>query len=559
MTIQVYNNNPTLKAAGVKLPFTQEQVEEYVKCAHDPIYFIKKYCKIVHVDKGLINFDLFPFQEEIIETYNTERKVIVKLPRQSGKTTTTAAFFIWFILFNDNKVTAILANKAVLAREILARVKMMYEHLPMFIQQGITEWNKGSIALENGSRIIAAATTSSGIRGYSLSLVFLDEFAHVGNNIAEEFFTSIFPTISSGKKTKILIASTPNGMNHFYKFWVEAENNINGFKAVFYPWESVPGRDKEWLDDQERVLGDQKFRQEVLCDFIGSSATLIAGKKLAVMAFSNPIYQEDTGFDVYEYPIPNRSYVLVCDPSRGLGKDSSAFSIIDITEIPYRLVAKYKNNTISPIVLPSLIFAAATRYNRAFVLVEINDNGQQIADMLHWDLEYENIFRFEPSQRTGPKVSSGFKPRATFGIKTTEPVKRVGCTNLKTLIEQDKLIITDYHTINELSTFVQVKQTWAAEEGRHDDLVMTLVLFSWLTTQKYFRESVQQSIRVAIEAEHAALLDTDMAPFGVIDNGLGGEYDVEDEDVWQRMDKAVDKYGSIDSLEYGKDRSISVI
>lgn len=548
-----YLNNVNLKAAGVQLEFTQEQIDEYIKCSSDPIYFIKKYCKIVHVDKGLINFDLFPFQEEMISTFNKERKVIVKLPRQSGKTTTTAAFFLWFILFHDNKVTAILANKAVLAREILSRVKLMYEHLPMFIQQGITEWNKGSIALENGSRIIASATTSSGIRGYSLSLVFLDEFAHVNNNIAEEFFTSIFPTISSGKNTKILMSSTPNGMNHFYKFWTDAENGLNGFIPVFYPWTSVPGRDQAWLEDQERVLGDQKFRQEVLCDFVGSSATLISGKKLAVLAWNNPTFTEN-GLDVHTQPIENRVYVLVCDPSRGLGRDSSAFSIIDITEIPYKVVAKYKNNTISPILLPSIIYSAAAKYNRAYVLVEINDNGQQIVDMLHWDLEYENIFRFEPSQRTGPKVSAGYKPRATFGIKTTEPVKRIGCTNLKTLIEQDKLLLTDYHTINELSTFVQTKNSWAAEEGKHDDLVMTLVLFSWLTTQKYFRESVQMSIRAAIEAEHANLTDIDMAPFGVIDNGIHSNYSVEDDDVWMTVDKMYgnQEYGTIDSMEYGR-------
>lgn len=554
----VYLNNVNLKAAGVKLEFTQEQIDEYIKCSKDPIYFIKKYCKIVHVDKGLINFDLFEFQEDIIRIYDKERKVIVKLPRQSGKTTTTAAFFIWFILFNDNKVTAILANKAVLAREILARVKMMYEHLPMFIQQGVMEWNKGSIALENGSRIIAAATSSSGIRGYSLSLVFLDEFAHVGNNIAEEFFTSIFPTISSGKKTKILIASTPNGMNHFFKFWIEAESGVNGFVPIFYKWDAVPGRDEAWLSDQERVLGDQKFRQEVLCDFLGSSATLISGKKLAVMGFSNPLYSEHS-FDVYERPIPDHSYVLVCDPARGLGKDSSAFSIMDITQIPYRMVAKYKNNTISPIMLPSIIFNAATIYHNAYVLVEINDNGQQIVDMLHWDLEYTNIFRFEPSQRTGPKVSSGFKPRATLGIKTTEPVKRVGCTNLKTLIEQDKLLITDYHTINELSTFVQVKQTWAAEEGRHDDLVMTLVLFAWLTTQKFFRESVQQSIRQSIEADQATITDIDMAPFGVIETGLEPDYAIEDNDVWQRMENEYEKYGVLDSMNYGRGDFVDII
>ncbi len=470
-------------------------------------------------------------------------------------TTTTAAFFLWYILFHDNKVTAILANKAVLAREILARIKLMYEHLPFFIQQGITEWNKGSITLENGSRVLAAATSSSGIRGYSLSLVFLDEFAHVHNNIAEEFFTSIFPTISSGKETKILISSTPNGMNHFYKFWMEAEAKTNGFLPVFYEWNRMPGRDQEWVREQETALGPQKFLQEVLCQFIGSSATLISGAKLAAMAIVAPL-QKEYGFDIFEHPKDNHTYVLSCDPSRGLGKDSSAFTIIDITQLPYRVVAKYKSNTISPIILPSLIFNAATRYNKAYVLVEINDNGQQVVDMLHWDLEYENIFKFETAMKgQGAQASTGHKPRTMLGVKTTEPIKRIGCTNLKTLIEQDKLIVTDYDIIHEFSTFTQQLQTWKAEEGFHDDLVMSLVLFSWLTTQKYFRESVQESIRKAIESHQASLLEGEVTPFGYMDDGQGDRILVEDGDVWtsaqQRMYGESD-YGEVDSYTYGR-------
>lgn len=550
----IYLNNPNIKSAGVKLDFTQEQVTEYVRCSEDPIYFIRKYAKIIHVDRGLIPFELFDFQESMIRTYNSDRKVIVKLPRQMGKTTSTAAFFLWYILFHDNKVTAILANKAALAREILSRIKLMYEHVPFFLQQGVIEWNKGSITLENGSRVLAAATSASGIRGYSLSLVFLDEFAHVGNNIAEEFFTSIFPTISSGKDTKILIASTPNGLNHYYKFWREAEEHTNGFTPIFFEWHRMPTRDQAWLEDQRKVLGEQKFLQEVMCDFLGSSATLISGKKLATLAMTSPKYSEQ-GFDVFEMPQTNHNYVLSCDPARGLGLDNSAFSIIDITQIPYRVVAKYKSNTISPIMLPSIIFNAATRYNRAYVLVEINDNGQQIVDMLHWDFEYENIFKFESSQKTGPKVAAGYKPKTIFGLKTTEPVKRVGCTNLKTLIEDDKLLVTDYDTIHELSTFTQQQNTWKADEGYKDDLVMTLVLFSWLTTQKFFRESVQTSIRQAIEAQQNSLFEDEGTPFGAIDNGLNQSTTfVEDGDLWDTT-KALygsDPYSTIYSNFYRK-------
>lgn len=476
---------------------------------------------------------MFDFQKEIIETYYNERKVIVRLPRQMGKTTTTAAFFIWYILFHDNKVCAILANKAPISQEILSRIKLMYEHLPLWIQQGIIEWNKRSITLENGSRIIAAATSSSAIRGYSLSMVFMDEFAHVPNNIAEEFFTSIYPTISSGKQTKILIASTPLGLNHYYKFWTEAESGANDFVPLYYSWDKMPGRDDAWQKEQLRALGEQKFRQEVLCEFLGSSDTLISGAKLTTMAMKKPIAEED-GWQVYEHPQENHTYAICVDPARGLDRDASAFWVIDITQIPYRGVAKYHSHTIAPMVFPNLIYNAGNKYNRAFVLIEINDNGQQIVDILHYDLEYENIFKLESAQKTGAKIAAGYKKTMRLGLRMTESVKRIGCLNLKTLIEQDKLIIEDFDTISELSTFTQQLQTWKAEEGRFDDLVMCLVSFSWLVTQKYFREAQGSGadIRRSLEDIQTAATEDDIVPFGIIDNGLEDPFTVEDGELW---------------------------
>jgi len=543
-----YLNNPNLKCVGVPVAFTREQVEEYQRCAADCEYFISTYVKIVHVDRGLIAFDLFEFQKHIINSFVKENKVIVRLPRQMGKTTTTAAFFLWYILFHDNKVCAILANKAAIAREILSRIKLSYEHLPLWLQQGVVEWNKGSIALENGSRVLAAATSSSGIRGYSLSLVFLDEFAHVHNNIADEFFTSIFPTISSGKETKILIASTPNGLNHFYKFWIDAEEKRNGFLPLAFPWQSHPERDHDWMEKQLQVLGDVKFRQEVLCDFLGSSDTLIAGSVLSKLVYHVPIRKEQH-LNIYEDPIEGHTYIITCDVSHGLDQDASAFSVFDITAMPYRQVAKYQNATIPPLLLPTIISTVGTNYNRAFILIELNDVGTQVAESLHHDLEYENLFRTEGFLQNGTKVSSGFKRRVLMGLRMTEPVKRIGCSNLKTLIEREKLIIHDFETISELSTFTQQGNTYKADEGYHDDIVMTLVLFGWLASQRYFRDNHNTDIRRTLESENE---NTDWLSFGFRghEEHIEDEPEVIDEDLWIPVGKTVhdvleDKYSNL--------------
>lgn len=495
-----------------KLPIHKKNTRLYIRSII-PIDSVPVRCLQVDNDSHL-----FLAGETLIPTHNT---------------TTTAGFFLWYVLFHDNKVCAIMANKAPTAQEILARVKLMYENLPLWIQQGIIEWNKRSITLENGSRILAAATSSSAIRGYSLSLVFLDEFAHVPNNIAEEFFTSIYPTISSGKETKILIASTPNGMNHYYKFWTEAESKTNDFVPVFYQWNRMPGRDEEWLKEQERALGPMKFRQEVLCEFMGSSDTLIAGAALATMAMKLPIAEEE-GWKVYEHPQENHTYVISVDPSRGLDRDASAFWVIDIGVMPYRGVAVYHSHTISPIILPNIIYNAATRYNKAFVLVEINDNGQQVVDMLHNDLEYENVFKLDTSTKQGTKVSGGFKKSIRIGLRMTESVKRIGCQNLKLLIEDKKLLIHDFDTISEFSTFTQQNQTFKADEGFHDDLVMCLVMFSWLMTQKYIRDLQpgKMDLRKILEQEQNQMVEDDLVPAGFIDTGLDNGMFVEDGDLW---------------------------
>lgn len=531
----VYLNNPNLKASGVDIPFTQEQLDEYIRCSTDINYFVRNYVKIVSLDRGIINFEMYDFQQEIIETYQKERKVIVKLGRQSGKTTTTVAFLLWYVIFNDTKTAAILANKAVTAREILDRIKTAYEHLPKWMQQGVVEWNKGSIALENKSRILAAATSSSAIRGFSINCVFLDEYAHVPNNIADEFFASIYPTISSGKDTKILIASTPKGMNHYYKFWVDATEKRNGFVPLQYHYSAVPGRDEKWAMEQRNILGEVKYQQEVECEFLGSSHSLITGTKLRQLAHMMPIESKD-GYDIYEYPIKGHTYILSVDVSRGLGRDSSVFSVIDISEIPYKQVAKYKSSEISPMLFPNIIYNFANKYNEAYVIVEINDNGQQVADILFYDLEYEHVYRIESNPNAGQRISPGFKRSVTVGLRTTQSTKRIGCSNLKTLIESDKLIIRDFDTISELATFTQQKNSYAADEGYHDDLVMTLVFFAWITTQTYFKESTNTDIRKLIAQEQNILIEESVTPFGFIDDGINdNDYTIEDGDLWRSV------------------------
>ena len=542
-----YNGNASLKRLGVEISYTEEQVAEIVRCSEDPIYFIKTYVKIVNVDKGLVPFDMWPFQEEMVDTFHNNRFCIAKMPRQVGKTTTTVGYMLWSVLFNIDYKVAILANKGALAREILGRIQYAYEYLPLWLQQGIKVWNKGNIELENGSVIWAYATSASGVRGGTYNLVFLDEFAFVQHNMAQDFFTSTYPVISSGKTTKVIIVSTPNGLNQFYKMWVDATEGRSTYKPLEVHWSMVPGRDDAWKEETIRNTSEEQFRQEFETEFIGSSATLISGIKLRELAFKNPL-EEENGLSIYERPIgvcidevtekmkPKNMYTMTVDVSRGLGLDYSAFSVVDVTTVPYRQVAKYRSNTVSPLTFPTLIYRVAKYYNEAFVLVEINDNGQQVVDILHNDLEYENIFKLEHHSIKGQSISAGYKKSVSFGLRTTSAVKKIGCANLKAIVENNKFLIYDFDTIAELNTFVRVKDSYAAEEGNHDDLAMTLVLFAWLVAQKFFKETTNTDIRQHILEEQNSLIEDSMTPFGIIDGYQGvNDYEemrVEDGDLW---------------------------
>ena len=533
-----YRDNPLLKRVGIELQYTQEQVEEYMKCADDPVYFAANYIKIVNVDQGLMPFKMWDFQKDMIKLFHENRFAITKCPRQVGKTTTSVAYLLWVTLFQDSQNIAVLANKGSLARDILAKYQLAYENLPMWLQQGIVTWNKGNVELENGSKIIAASTSSSAVRGGAFNIVFLDEFAFVPGNIANEFFNSVYPVISSGKTTKIIIVSTPNGMNLFYKLWMDAINKKNGYKTFEIHWSMVPGRDEKWKEETIKNTSIEQFRQEFECEFLGSTNTLISGSKLGQLVYKEPIVKHEL-LDIYEYPVKGDEektqehiYAITVDPAEGRNLDASSFTVFDVSAVPYVQVAKYNSSSISPVLFPTVIYNTARLFNNAYVLVEIN-NTPQIADTLHQDLEYENVVKIETGNKKAQAMGTGFGRGIQMGIKMSPQVKRIGCSNLKTLIENNKLIINDFDTISQLTTFVSSSNSFKAEEGANDDIVMTLVLFAWMTTQQYFKEIVNHDLRKQMQLELLNQSDEEMPSFGLFDDGQQNQnYMQEGGDLW---------------------------
>lgn len=512
-----YLGNQNLKRSNVKHSWTPQQVQEWMKCSQDPEYFIETYIKIVNVDKGLVNFDLYDYQRDIVKLSVDERFVICKMPRQCGKTTTLVGIMCWYVLFHQTYNVAILAHKLAQAREILSRIQLAYEHLPKWLQQGIVEWNKGNIELENGSKILASATSSSAIRGGSFNLVYLDEFAFVENNMQESFFASVYPTISSGQTTKVLITSTPNGLNMFYKIWMDSEEGKNGYKRIDVHWSEVPGRDEAWKKETIRNTSEDQFRVEFECEFIGSSHTLISATKLRTLR-SIPPEASNPDTRIFKQPIEGRQYVTVVDTARGVQGDYSAFVVFDVSELPYRVVASYRNNMISPLLYPNIVYQLSKHYNRAYILVETNDIGEQIANILHHDLEYENVLTTVNNGRSGQVISPGFGQATRMGVKTSKQVKRIGCMGLKTQVESDKLIINDERILYELFRFVNIGDSYEAEEG-HDDMVMCCVLFAWAMEQSYMKELTSVDLRQRLEQENEDALDENMLPFGIINRG----------------------------------------
>ena len=530
-----YHGNPNLKPIGYEHDFTKEQLEEFVKCEQDPIYFIENYCQIVTLDKGLQPFKLYDCQKKKVDFIMNNRKTILMEGRQQGKTVTAAACIVHYSVFNADKNIAIMANKTSAAREVLSRYQIMYENLPIWMQQGVKTWNKGDVDLENGSRVFTSATTASGIRGKSVNWLYIDEAAIIPNNIADEFFASVYPTISAGETTKILLTSTPLGYNHFWKFWNESEKGTNGFENMFIPHTEIPGRDDAWIEEQFKLLGEVKFNQDVLCDFLGSTNTLISGKSLSTMSSTDPVYKKD-GLEIYEEPKEDKYYVIAADTARGIGGDFSAFIVIDITEMPFRVVGKYRDNKISPLLYPDFINKVAKDYNGAYVLLETNDIGQQVVDILHQELEYENIFS-TVQEKTKQYVSPGFGKQSTLGVRTSKAVKRQGCLALKSLIEEQKFLIFDAECISELSTFVERHGSFAADEGYHDDLAMCMVLFAWLSTNTFFKDLTNVDIRDNLYNSQMRMIENDLTPFGLVVDGHEPEAEVMDGDYWLWADE----------------------
>ena len=536
----VYLGNPNLKRTNVPIQFTQDQIKEYLKCKDDPVYFALNYVKIINLDHGLVPFEMYPFQERLVNNFHSNRFNICKMPRQSGKSMTVVSYLLHYALFNDSVTIGILANKAQTARELLQRLQTAYEALPQWMQQGIAVWNRGSVELENKSKIIAASTSASAVRGMSFNIIFLDEFAFIPNHIADDFFSSVYPTISSGKSTKVIIVSTPKGMNHFYRLWHDAELGRNEYVTTDVHWYEVPGRDEAWKEQTIKNTSEQQFRVEFECEFLGSTDTLIAPSKLKSMVYDEPI-AKTSGAEVYSHPEKSHNYIITVDVARGVEKDYSAFVVFDTTSFPYKMVAKYRNNQIKPMLFPSVIHEFAKAYNQAYVLCEVNDIGDQVASILQFDLEYENLLMCSMRGRAGQIVGTGFSGKKTqLGVKMSKTVKKVGALNLKTLIETDKLLISDYDIIAELTTFIQKNQSFEAEEGCNDDLAMCLVIFAWLVAQEYFKEMTEDDIRKRIYEEQKNQIEQDIAPFGFLNDGLTEEQSFVDMDGdrWH-----VDEYG----------------
>ena len=539
MANDIYLGNPLLKKANTPIEFSQEQIVEFVRCKNDPVYFAKSYVQIVTLDHGLQPFRPYSFQEKLINNFHNNRFNICKMPRQTGKSTTVVSYLLHYAIFNDNVNIAILANKASTARDLLQRLQTAYENLPKWLQQGIIAWNRGSMELENGSKILAASTSASAVRGGSYNIIFLDEFAFVQNHLADDFFASVYPTISSGQSTKVIIVSTPHGMNHFYRLWHDAERGKNEYVPTDVHWTEVPGRDEKWKQQTIANTSEQQFKIEFECEFLGSVDTLIAPSKLKSLVYDTPI-KRNKGLDVYQDSDPKKDYLITVDVARGVGSDYSAFVVFDITSFPHKIVAKYRNNEIKPMLFPNIIFDVAKNYNNAFILCEVNDVGDQVAAIIQYDLEYQNLLMCSMRGRAGQIVGQGFSGKKTqLGLKMSKTVKKVGCLNLKTMIEEDKLIFNDYEIISELTTFIQKHNSFEAEEGCNDDLAMCLVIYAWLVAQDYFKELTEQDVRKRLYEEQKNQIEQDMAPFGFVLTGMEETSEIDaDGDVWH-----VDEYG----------------
>ena len=519
-----YLGNPQVKRDGVQQGWTKQDIQEYQRCMTDPVYFAETYGKVISLDEGLVPFKLYPYQKEMFEHFNDNRFSIVLACRQSGKSISSCMYILWYALFHPDQTIAILANKGATAREMLARITLALENTPFFLQPGTKALNKGSIEFSNNSRIIAAATSGSSIRGLSVNLLFLDEFAFVEN--AAQFYTSTYPVISSGNTSRVIITSTANGIgNIFHKIYEGAVQGTNEFKPFRVDWWDVPGRDEQWKDQTIANTSELQFQQEFGNTFFGTGNTLISADALMNMKAKSPVSVGD--INVYKEPKANHDYIMTVDVAKGRGQDYSTFNIIDISTNPFKQVACYRNNLISPILFPDIIHKWAKRYNEAYVIIESNDQGAVVANGLYYDIEYENMH-----------VESMIKAGA-IGMTMNRKVKRIGCSNLKDLIEEKRLHIVDLQTITECSTFEARGNSFEASDGNHDDLVMNLVMFAWYVGTEAFSNQTDMTMKQMLYEEKMKAIEDDITPVGIIDDGVETEKsETIGGDVWfeQRTD-----------------------
>ena len=502
-----YNGNVQVKRDGVVQPWTNNEVGEYAKCMYDPAYFAKTYCKVINLDRGLVPFDLYPYQQKMFEHFKDNRFSIVLACRQSGKSISSVAYLLWYAIFYPEKTVAVLANKGATAREMLARVTLMLENLPFFLQPGTKALNKGSLEFSNNSRIVAAATSGSSIRGMSVNLLYLDEFAFVER--AADFYTSTYPVVSSGKDTQIIITSTANGIgNMFHKIWEGAMQGVSEFKPFRVDWWDVPGRDEEWKEKTIANTSQLQFDQEFGNTFFGTGDTLISPQVLlSQKALPHKNSLEGGDCLIYDEVDPKHNYIMTVDVAKGRGQDYSTFNVIDISQRPFKQVAVYRCNTISPILFPNIIYKYATVYNEAYVIIEANDQGALVANGLYQDLEYENLH-----------MESAIKADS-IGVEMNRKIKRIGCSGIKDIIESGKLNIVDPQTIQEMSTFVAKGVSYEASEGNHDDLMMTLVMFGYFATGRNFEALTDINLKEMMFEQRMKEIENDLVPFGWIDNG----------------------------------------
>jgi len=496
-----YLGNNLVKRAGVETKYTDEELQEYIKCSNDPVHFIESYCSIISLDEGLVKFKLRGYQENLIRHYNDNRFNVVLASRQSGKSITSCAYLLWYLLFNPEVTVAVLANKGVIAREMISRIVTMLESVPFFLQPGVKILNKGNIEFGNDSKVVAAATSSSSIRGLSINLLYLDEFAFVEN--AEEFYTSTYPVVTSGKQSKVIITSTANGVgNMFYKIYESAVQKQSEYKHFLINWFDVPGRDEEWKKQTIANTSETQFEQEYGNSFLGTGTTLINSNTLLGMRSIDPDWNRDN-INIYDRPVEGHEYVCTVDVSQGRGIDYSTFSIFDVSVQPFKQVATYRDNMISPMLLPDVINKYAHPYNDALVIIENNAEGSLVAKMLHYDVEYESVF------------VQGMSKSEDIGVTMNRKIKRIGCSTLKELLEENRLTLIDRTTITELMTFVHKGTSYEADKGYHDDMVMNCVLFSWFITTPYFEHLTDKAVKTLLYSEQQKLIEDDLLPAGV--------------------------------------------